>query len=228
MITFVSRRATLVLAIAVGLAATSVAAPAGTPLAAPAAEALSAIQIMSTRSYTDSIGYLHVVGDLKNNSTAWREFVRISGRFYNSNGVLLKTDFTYTWLDLVAPNGGHASFELLTKKPSGFHHYALSTSSDTTSKRPIRNLSIIKGRPYTDSIGYRHFIGEVHNGNTFKITFVMVVVTLFDSNGKIVNTDFTFTDPYTIPAGGTKAFDCFMNHFTGTATVRYQVQADRY
>jgi hypothetical protein len=205
-----------------------VAAPSGTPFAPATAQASSAIQIITTRAYTDSIGYLHVVGYLKNVSSYWREFVRISGRFYNSSGVLLKTDFTYTFLDLVAPNGGHASFDLLTKKPSGYDHYRLSTSSYTTSHRPIHNLSIIKGQPYTDSIGYHHYIGEVHNGNTFKITFVMVVVTVFDSNGRILNTDFTFTDPYTLSAGHSEGFDCFMKHVKGAATVRYQVQADRY
>jgi len=215
--------------LAAGLAISAlVTAPAGTPFAPGSAEAASAIQIITTRSYTDSIGYLHVVGDLRNNSTSWREFVRISGRFYNSNGVLLKTDFTYTWLDKVAPNGGRASFDLLTKKPSGFHHYALSTSSYTTTSARVRNLTITKGKPYTDSIGYRHYIGEVHNGNTFKIEFTMVIVTLFDSAGKIINTDFTYTDPDVIPAGGTKGFDCFMNHYSGAATVRYQVQANRY
>ena len=54
------------------------------------------LQILSHNSFTDSAGYMHVVGEIKNNSTSIATFVKIIGTFYDVNNQVVATDFTYT------------------------------------------------------------------------------------------------------------------------------------
>jgi hypothetical protein len=56
---------------------------------------LNGLQILSHNSFTDSIGYLHVVGEIKNNYPATTTFVRIVGTFYDINNQVVGTQFTY-------------------------------------------------------------------------------------------------------------------------------------
>ena len=42
------------------------------------------------------IGYLHVVGEIENNSPTKIQFVKVTGTFYDSNNQVVATDFTYT------------------------------------------------------------------------------------------------------------------------------------
>jgi hypothetical protein len=53
------------------------------------------LQILSHNSFRDSMGYLHVVGEIKNNYPATATFVRILGTFYNINNQVVGTQFTY-------------------------------------------------------------------------------------------------------------------------------------
>src|SRR5688572_28920635 len=62
-----------------------------------------AIKILSSSSYTDSIGYLHIVGEVKNTSTVKRRFVRVSARLYNANDRVLRSTFSYTLMDILRP-----------------------------------------------------------------------------------------------------------------------------
>jgi hypothetical protein len=56
---------------------------------------LNGLQILSYNSFTDSIGYLHVVGEIKNNYPSTATFVRIVGTFYDINNQVVGTQFTY-------------------------------------------------------------------------------------------------------------------------------------
>jgi hypothetical protein len=50
---------------------------------------------LSHNSFTDSLGYLHVVGEIKNNYPATATVVRIVGTFYDINNQVVGTQFTY-------------------------------------------------------------------------------------------------------------------------------------
>jgi len=78
-----------------------------TPLETDAPE----LEILSHNSFTDSIGYLHVVGEVKNNSPSTANFVKVIGTFYDSNDQVVATDFTYTNPSDIS-SGGTAPFEI--------------------------------------------------------------------------------------------------------------------
>jgi len=61
------------------------------------------LQPTVTNTYTDIIGYLHLVGTVKNNSSNTYDFVQPCTAFYNSAGDVVRTDFTYTSPSTLAP-----------------------------------------------------------------------------------------------------------------------------
>jgi hypothetical protein len=69
------------------------------------------IEILSHSSYTDTLGYLHVVGEIQNNTPANIQFVKVTGTFYDSNNQVVGTDFTYSNPSDIGP-GQKAPFEL--------------------------------------------------------------------------------------------------------------------
>src|SRR5436190_3420800 len=56
-----------------------------------------------TSSYVDSIDYLHVIGEVQNNTSKVIQFVKITANFFSGTGQLVGTDFTYTYLDRLPP-----------------------------------------------------------------------------------------------------------------------------
>lgn len=54
------------------------------------------IQIRSHNSYVDPVGYMHVIGEIENNTFSTAEFVKIIGTFYDDNGNVVGTSSTYT------------------------------------------------------------------------------------------------------------------------------------
>jgi len=54
------------------------------------------LEILSHNSFTDSIGTMHVVGEVQNNSPTTATFVKVIGTFYDTNDRVVATDFTYT------------------------------------------------------------------------------------------------------------------------------------
>lgn len=82
--------------------------------------------IQGDSSSTDDIGDFHVVGLVMNQSDAPAEFVKIVGTFYAADGTVVRSDFTYTDLDIVAP-GESTSFDLtvLEGASAGIARYSL-------------------------------------------------------------------------------------------------------
>ena len=179
--------------------------------------------ILSTKSYVDSLGYRHVVGEALNNTNAKRTYVEIDATLYNSSNKVVGTDFTYTWVDILGPHQ-RSPFELIFDPPAGYDHYRLTVSSSTTSQAPIQKLHIAKGVPSTDGIGYRHYPGEITNNNSFSVQFTEAIVTLYDKRGAVKNVDFTFTSPDQLGPGDTAPYDAtFGSHYAGVN--RYVVLA---
>jgi hypothetical protein len=59
-------------------------------------ESNNKVDITSYNSYINSIGHLHVIGEVENNSPVIAEFVKIIGTFYDDNGNVVGTSFTYS------------------------------------------------------------------------------------------------------------------------------------
>lgn len=77
----------------------------------------NAIHIASDTSYTDSLGYLHVVGEVKNDSPSTVEFAKVIATFYDGNNQVVGTDYAYTNPSTIQA-GNTAPFELIVASAS--------------------------------------------------------------------------------------------------------------
>ena len=75
------------------------------------------IKILSHNSYTDVLGFLHVVGEIQNDTPSSVQFVKVTGTFYDSNNQVVGTDFTYTNPNDIG-SGQKAPFELILSSAS--------------------------------------------------------------------------------------------------------------
>jgi hypothetical protein len=110
------------------------------PTSTPTQEPEEVTILPNHTSYVDSIDYLHVVGEVYNNTSHDLRFVRIHVNVYNSNGNLLDTGFTYTQLDNV-PAGDKACFNFSIQAPAGWDYYEFEPVSYRTDGDPLPNLT---------------------------------------------------------------------------------------
>jgi hypothetical protein len=73
------------------------------------------------------------------------------------------------------------------------------------------NITILSSSSFKDDLGYFHIVGEVKNASTDPINYVEIVSTLYDSAGKVVSTEFTYTNVDTLMPGRKSSFDVVLN-----------------
>ena len=66
---------------------------------------------------------------------------------------------------------------------------------------------ILSYSSYVGSTGSLHIVGEVINESFQPIRFVEITATFYDSNNRVIGTDFTFTNPSTLEPGQIAPFD---------------------
>jgi hypothetical protein len=66
---------------------------------------------------------------------------------------------------------------------------------------------ILSYSDYVSSTGSLHIVGEVINESFQPIRFVEITATFYDSNNRMIGTDFTFTNPSTLQPGQIAPFD---------------------
>lgn len=164
--------------------------------------------ILSHSSYI-SAGYYYVVGEVKNLGSTNLEFVRITVTFYDDANNVIATGFTFTEIDILVPQqkSPFAVSSYPSKNLVVDHYKVVVSDYSLTTTQPYRNLS---AQGVTNSIEYGYYCikGEVKNTGTLKATYVKIVVTYYDADGKVIGTAFTFTDPIDIDASQTAPFDC--------------------
>jgi hypothetical protein len=170
------------------------------------------ISILSSSSFTDNLGYYHVVGEVKNNSpTDSMNYVKIISTFYDNVRKVVGTDFTYTNVD-VRP-AEKSSFEIILNdaaQSQKVDSYKLSASGDKTQALPA-SLKLSAGDSHLDDIGAYHIVGEVTNQGNQKATFVKVSGAFYNSSNAAVAADFTFTDPQDLEPGQAAPFEIIVN-----------------
>ena len=73
--------------------------------------------ILSQSSYINNIGSMHIVGEVLNQAPVTAKFVEIIATFYNANGKVIGTDFTYADPSDLAP-GQRAPFDIIVSEGS--------------------------------------------------------------------------------------------------------------
>ncbi len=172
------------------------------------------VSILSSSQINNSFGSVYIVGEVRNDLSNLVQFVQIVGTFYDSSGLLIDTDYTYTDLDYLRP-GEKSPFNLIISDASvaqRIDSYTLAVNWDPVYADPsdvtaATVLTIQQGEQRTNDLGWYEIVGEVVNGGSEPTEFVKVVATFYDEAGQVIDTDYTYTDPSDLVAGQSAPFE---------------------
>src|SRR5918994_1712666 len=111
------------------------------------------VNLLSSSSYVDSIGSLHVVGELQNTSPEPREFVEIVATLRGPSGNILDSSYTYSDVEVLRP-GEKSPFDVIfsnEQQVQQTQRYDISSIASEISQEKPANLRLNFGDSYYDS-----------------------------------------------------------------------------
>ncbi len=198
--------------------------PAPTPTPAPAPA--NTVTLLSHSSYTSSTGSYWIVGEVRNDTASNVQYAKVVASYYDASNNLIATDSGYSAIDILTP-GQRSPFDiLLLDPPAGIDHYSLQVTWDTTNRQPLHTftLSSISDRPASID-DWRYITGQVRNDTGKTVQYVEIIATLYNNDGVVVQTDFTFAELDELAPGQTSPFELLVSGWHGAARYELQVQA---
>ncbi|HSV49151.1 MAG TPA: hypothetical protein VLH35_02460 [Candidatus Acidoferrales bacterium] len=160
--------------------------------------------------YTDTLGYLVVIGEVQNTGSSVIKNIAIGGSVTEADGTQ-GTSATYAWADYLLP-GQKAPFYLeFTPQGSSSDPWDGVTASDVTLRvttAPVatqyqyQGITITSQRDTPTASGEYWVTADLKNSGSVTATDVMVVATFYNSEGKPVAAG--YMEPVDISAGASK------------------------
>lgn len=182
------------------------ATPTGSPTQLP-----GGYEIRKVSHYTDDDSdapILHIVGEVANNNAAAAGDVVIEVTFLSATNTVLGTDFTTPAMRVIGA-GDDSPFELLSVGFPAFDHFTLAvTEAEVPSADPVVTGLEVQGAATSyDDNGHLHISGMVKNTSNHAYDFVEPIGALYDAGGNVLRVSSTFTEPFSIAAATSEAFE---------------------
>jgi hypothetical protein len=217
--------------------ATSQPSPTNTPMAAePEATATQAmpretadptqLEILSHRTYIDTLGWHHIVGEVQNNSDIPMEFVEVIAKLYDESQEVIGTKLTFTTPDVIFP-GEKAPFDVITLRPSQWERiseYKLQVKGDIAKDLLNQHLVLLHQNSRIDN-GFLYVNGEVQNTGS-SAALVKLVITLYDADRNVINTNWSYANLGIIPAEQISPFEVKVSHLSDPNNFSYRIQIE--
>ena len=191
--------------------------------------AAPSVSVVSSSAYDNGYGDLYVVGEIINNTSDNVTFVRVTATLHNSGGDVLRSDYSYVLIDVLAP-GQKAPFKIyFSDYPTEYTTYQLLVTYSTTIESAKSDVSVLSSSTWASGVGSLYTAGEVRNNTGGSIEFVKVVVTYYDAAGTVTNVDYTYTDIDILGPGQKGPFKIFADdrpYNTYTFSVDYRTTMD--
>jgi hypothetical protein len=203
-------------------------APTNTPTPTPTPDIPSAeVRILPNHShYVDSIDYLHIVGEVQNDTADHLRFVRITANVFNDSHQLIDTKSGYTLLDNLAP-GDKTCFHILMQEPSGWSYYEFEAVTYWTDGKPLPNLSIFNHSGSHDpTFGWYEVIGQVRNDHGALIEYVKPIGTLYDNAGTAIGCRHSYVNSTHLDPNQTSSFKILFSGRNYADVASYRLQTD--
>lgn len=168
--------------------------------------------LMGTNDYVDDLGTLHLVGEVHNDADQYVDKIRVAVTFYDDTGNVLQSVTGAALLDLLGP-GQRCPFVVVWEAPGEWKRYSLQASARPTTQRPAEGFTLVHSYARLDEHGLYHVVGTIRNDGLTTADYLRVVVSLYDSFGKISNAGFAYAQPSRIPPGAVGSFDCPFEYF---------------
>jgi hypothetical protein len=170
-----------------------------------------------------------IVGEVLNNFSYPIELVRITASVYDKNGVIAATGDTYANDYQIKP-GSRSGFDIfLDEKLPSSSNYTLTTSFDKSEDDRPEALQLGMGKNSKSSNSFK-VVGEVINQGKNDANSVKVSAIFYDKNHKVVDADYTYTNPDIISPNKKAPFE--FSFYTGNPekikSVAINVQSNEY
>lgn len=181
--------------------------------------------LMSSHEYEDDLGFITIVGEVRNDLQMNVGRVLVTATFYNASGDVIEEASTSTMVDILLP-GQRSPFALILPRPVDLWEYSLRITARPTLEQPLAGLEVVQSHVHEDEVGFYHVTGEVENTGQRTADRVQVIVTLYDKWGKIVNAGFVYSEPRRVRPGEKAAFDCSFTYYPLVKEHAIQVERD--
>jgi len=168
--------------------------------------------LMGSNDYVDDLGNLHLVGEVHNDMQYSVDEIRVRVTFYDDSGNVLETVTDSALLDLLVP-GQTSPFLIVRENPGEWTRYSLRAAARPTTSRPTEGLTLVHSYARLDENGLYHVVGTLRNDGLTTPYYVRVVVSLYDSFGRISNAGFVYARPSRVPPGTAATFDCPFEYY---------------
>lgn len=181
------------------------------------------IRILSSTTWVDTSGRVHVAGEVLNNTAESRRWIQIDATLQNASGGTLGRAVAYSDVPVLAP-WSRSSFEVVATAPAGFSRASLRvcTPSSTgtcapgqVTTAPLAGLVVTAGQAYVDSLGRQHYPGTVRNGNAATVSGIRASVTAYDALGNVRAVGAGPTSPDTLATTTVASYDLTASGGTG-------------
>ena len=189
----------------------------------------SGVTVLPNHNYYISYNYLHIVGEVCNNTANTLKYVEITANLKNGSGNLVGTDFTYAMMDHLPPHTRTCFDVTFLTIPTGWTTYSFEPVSSSVSSVARPNLTVLNSQgTYNQSTHYFETIGMIRNDAATTIRYVMPVITLYNATAKVIGCDFTFvnTADADLTAGQSSSFDNYSIGRDYSDVAGYVVQVD--
>ena len=171
-----------------------------------------------------------IVGEFLNNFTYPIEDVRITASVYDKNGLPVATG-QYNANDYQIKPGSRSGFHVfLHEKLPNNSKYTLTTSFEKSEDDKLEALLLSVNTNSKGPAGSYKVLGEVINQGPNNTNSVKVSGIFYDKDHKVVDVDYTYTNPDIITANKKAPFD--LSFYTDNAekikSVALNVQSDEY
>ncbi len=184
-------------------------------------------EILDNQStFVDSIDYLHVLGEIQNNTSHNLELIKITANFFNGSNQLIDIDFTYTKLDNL-PIGDKTCFEISLPEPSGWSYYEFEVPTYWTTGEPLPNMTLLNVLGQIEpTFHWYEILGQVRNDHGVKVTYVQPVGTLYNTSGQVIGCGYTFVSSTDLDPGQTSSFKMTFSSRNYDDVTNYRLQVD--
>jgi hypothetical protein len=175
------------------------------------------LAVLSFSSYTDSVGYYHVVGEVQNRGSNVLSQVRIAATLCDSLGQTAGTIEDYTMISLLEPQE-KSPFDLFENVTGSVCKVSV-LNCTTSNEIPYSDFQILSESSSLDSEGTYHITGEVKNSGNATALSVEAVGTFYDAKGIVVQVGSSLVSPSDLQPGQTGSFDVMSDDPAMTAQI---------
>jgi len=174
----------------------------------------------------DAVDYLHVLGEVQNNTNSHVRFIKVTANVVNRDDQRLAGGSAYIYLDSLAP-GDKTCFDILLKEPAGWSSYRLETPAYSTDGNPLPKLTILNSSGSHDSTtGWYEVSGQIRNDQGSRVDFVSPIATAYNGSGSVVGCTITYVNGNHLTPGQTSSFEMLFPGSNSTGIRSYRVQVD--